>query len=229
MREQLKLEKEAQTMMRSLLVVPWILVTLMLSMTSEASAADNVHFGALGGGNFSNITIQPKTAFDPSTTSRMNLGGFVEFGLSRNIFLEARGMYVQKGADARGRGMETGFSAEAMANYVTFPVLLKVKHISELWRPYLVVGPEVGYNTSAKAVVRGPAGTLEDPDFDEGVRSWDFAVCLGGGVEIPAGRVSLLAEGLYSIGLRNIAVDVPGGNVTDVKTRTFLANFGIRF
>ena len=60
-------------------------------------------------------------------------------------------------------------------------------------------------------------------------RSWDFAVCLGGGVEIPAGRVSLLAEGLYSIGLRNIAVDVPGGNVTDVKTRTFLANFGIRF
>ncbi len=63
--------------------------------------------------------------------------------------------------------MEQDFSAEAMANYVTFPVLLKVKHISELWRPYLVVGPEIGFKTSAKAVVQGPFGVEDDPDFDE--------------------------------------------------------------
>ncbi len=214
--------------MRSLHITSLILICLMISIT-DASAAENIHFGALGGGNFSTITIDPKTAFDPSATNRANIGGFIEFGLSRNVFLETRGMYVQKGADAKGRGLEQDFRAEAMANYVTFPVLLKVKHISDLWRPYLVVGPEIGYKTSAKAVVRGPLGVEDDADFDEGVRSMDFAMCLGGGVEIPAGRVSILAEGLYSVGLRNIANVSADDNITNVKTRTFLISFGVRF
>ena len=49
------------------------------------------------------------------------------------------------------------------------------------------------------------------------------------GAEITVGRASLILEGLYSQGLRNVAVPQPGGNVDVARTRAFRLSGGIRF
>ena len=60
------------------------------------------------------------------------------------------------------------------------------------------------------------------------LKSTDVALDFGGGIEIPSGRMTVLIEGIYSLGLRNIAVPEEGENGS-AKTRTFLFSVGIRF
>jgi hypothetical protein len=60
------------------------------------------------------------------------------------------------------------------------------------------------------------------------IKSTDFALDFGGGIEVPGKRVSFLIEGIYSLGLMNL-VKTPDTDVATAKTRTFLVNLGVRF
>lgn len=206
-----------------------LVVTASFVFVPTAAAADNFfHYGILGGPNLSTIVWSPEPDAKLSTRIRGNVGAFAEFVLSRNLSLEARGMFVQKGVEA---GQVAGIIDGAVfsADYLTFPVLLKVKPDFSNWRPYLAVGPELGLRTGAKAVVY--RGSTEDTigDFEDDIASTDFALDFGGGAEIPAGRVSVVIEGLYSLGLKNTDAARDAGAPQSVKTRTFMINAGLRF
>jgi opacity protein-like surface antigen len=210
-------------MMKTLLLA----VMMVTVAASAASAADgNIHLGVLGGINLSSATFSPEQGFDLSARNRANLGAFAEFAVTRNLFLEARGMYVQKGV--KGTSSEERFTANISMNYLTFPLLLKVKANQASWKPYLVIGGELGFKTSAGANLFNNGRVEEDEDFNDGVKSTDFALDFGGGIEVPGKRVSFIIEGIYSLGLMNL-VEVPDADVVSAKTRTFLVNLGVRF
>ena len=216
-----------------------VLWAAVLITTSSVSAAERPSFGALGGLHVANLAVNP----DPTDASldsirRANIGGFVEFDLGSKISLQARCMYVPKGAALEDVAEEVDLSARTTINYVTVPVLLKIQADTAKVRPYAVLGPEIGFKTSAGASfsttsseVREFLSTLEselEDELNNNLKSPDVALDFGGGIEVPSGRMSFLIEGIYSLGLRNIAV-VPEGEEGSAKTRTFLLNVGVRF
>jgi hypothetical protein len=204
-----------------------VIVSLLAAVASSTAAAeDKLHVGVLGGLNFASAALSPEQSYDLAAMNRGNVGGFAEYDMTPNLSLEARGAYVQKGVqtDRSNRG----FRGTATIDFVSFPVLLKVKANRAAWKPFLAIGTELALKTSAKAVLQANGREEEDEDFDSGVRSTDFALNLGGGIEIPRGRVSFRIEGLYSLGLVNL-VKIPDDQVASAKTRTFLINVGVGF
>lgn len=225
-------------MSRCLFLVAVVFVATVIP-TSSAFAAEKPSFGVLGGLHLANLAIRP----DPDDVSidsiwRANVGGFVEFGLHPNVSLQARSMYVPKGA--RLEEVEDGISVSAttVINYVSVPVLLKLQTDLGKVRPYAVVGPELGFKASAGASLETSAPVPQeildmveneiDDQVKNNVKSTDIALDFSGGVEIPSGRLAVLIEGVYSIGLKNIAVPDEGEDGS-AKTRAFLFNVGIRF
>ena len=202
-------------------------VMMVAVATSSATAEDgNIHCGFLGGFNISSVGFNPEQSYDLSARNRANLGAFAEFAVTPNLLIETRGMYVQKGVKASSS--EERFTANISANYLTFPLLLKVKANRANWKPYFVVGGELGFKTSSGASLFAYGQEEQDEDFNDGVKSTDFALDFGGGIEVPGKRVSFLIEGIYSLGLMNL-VEVLDPDVTSAKTRTFLVNVGVRF
>jgi hypothetical protein len=227
-----------RTMRKGLLQFALLLAAVVLS-TYSVSAAERPSFGALGGFHIAEFSIDP----DPTDATldairRFNIGGLVELGLSPNASLQARCMYVQKGARLEDIEEEIDLSATTTIDYITVPVLLKLQVDTARIRPYAVVGPELGFKASAGATLETTADVPRDllkmvedelsDQINNELRSFDIALDFGGGIEIPTGRMSILIEALYSLGLRNLA-DPVEGEEGSAKTRAFLFDIGIRF
>jgi hypothetical protein len=216
-----------------------VLWAAVLISTSSVAAAETPSFGILGGLHLANLAIDP----DPTDARldsiwRANFGGLVELGLSPYASLQARCMYVPKGVGLEDIAEEVDLRATTVIDYVTVPVLLKIQADSEKIRPYAVVGPELGFKIQAGAsvtttsAVPGDILNMLEEDLsrqvNDNLKSTDVALDFGGGIEIPSGRMSFLIEGIYSLGLRNIAIPSEGEDGS-AKTRAFLFNIGIRF
>jgi opacity protein-like surface antigen len=212
-----------------------LIVFLALLLTkSSAWAAERPTFGLLGGLSLGNIVFDPdRPPVRRSFSTRGGLGGFVEFDLSPTLALQARAMYVQKGANlsgALGDGVRGGYFK---GDYVTVPLLLKYKPDLPRLRPYVMVGPEIGFKTHVEATVTdaaflAPGEKRSVEDFGDDVDSTDVALDFGAGLEIPSRHVAILIEALYWWGLKNVDASPEAGE-SAVKTRTFLVNVGVRF
>lgn len=187
-----------------------------------AAEGNSLHFGIQGGLCFGNLSTEPDLIpFDLETVTRGSGGAHVEFGLTGHVFLEGRVTFTQKGA--KGTVPGAGLDLRFLIDYVTVPVLLKVKGGGRL-RPFLLAGPEIGFKTGAK--VRVSLGDQsQEEDVDDDVNSTDFSASFGAGLEIPAGKVDVFLEGVYSLGLKDVS-DADDG---EVKTRAFVVSAGLRF
>ncbi len=219
--------------MRKSLFILSILLVAVLHSVSVAWAVEPPRVGLLGGFHLSNLDLDPDPAdTDNSFLTRAHIGGLAEFELSPVLSFQARGMYVQKGAVLEGDLGNLIGIGETVIDYITVPLLLKFSTDVSNVRPYVVVGPEIGFKTRAKATITDAtvldAGEEFSIDLGDEVRSTDVALDFGGGVEIPYKRVVFLLEGIYSLGLKNISVDSEEGD-GEASTRTLLFSVGVRF
>ncbi len=225
--------------MRKCLFMFAVLLVATVVSNSSLFAAEKPSFGVLGGLHLANLAVRPNpTDASLDSIKRGNIGGLVEVGLRPNVSFQARCMYVPKGARLADIADEITLSATTVIDYVSVPLLLKFKADVGKIRPYAVVGPELGFKVGAGASLSTTASVPQDildmvekeinDQVKDSVKSTDVALDFGGGIEIPSGRISILLEGLYSLGLRNIAIPDEGENGS-AKTRTFLFNAGIRF
>lgn len=211
-----------------------ILFVALLLTTSSAWAAERPTFGLLGGLSLGSIAFDPdRPPVRRSFSAGGGIGAFAEFDLSPTLALQARGMYVQKGVNlsgALGDGIRGGYFN---ADYFTVPLLLMYKPDLPRVRPYVMVGPEIGFKTSVSASVTdavflSPGEDMAVDDFEENIDATDFALDFGAGLEIPSRHVAVLIEAMYSWGLKNVDA-TPEVGESGVKTRTFLVNVGVRF
>lgn len=145
--------------------------------------------------------------------------------MNDNFAIEARGLWVRKGAKLTSSVFaDAEFRIEI--DYVSVPVLFKLRGGGAV-RPYLAVGPEVGFKTNARTRLRA-AGIEEEEDIDEDVKSTDFGLASAAGLEFAAGRVGVFVEAGYSLGLTSIDQN-PLADVTDAKNRAYLFLAGLRF
>ena len=92
-----------------------------------------------------------------------------------------------------------GAELELKLEYFEVPMMVKFDLGTSDTKPYLMVGPTIGFNMSAKL----KAAELE-VDIKEDIESVDFGVGFGAGVNVPMGNNSIFLEARYALGLTDI-------------------------
>ncbi len=250
-----------------------ICLTLLFALYNTGYSQDQpMKFGIRGGVNLANINqdfetipldvedIPLQVSFDKSNYTTFDFGGFFEYWFSNTIGIQVNGLYNMKGVKAKGgfnASFDTlGFIADIQGDiegtvkltYISFPVLAKIAFgEGNALRPYLVVGPELGFLSSAKVALEmdakieieaiGYSGTEsfdEDEDIKDQLESTEFALNIGGGVEFPLGSAKGFLDARYDLGLTKInkatgeeVEDIFGDK--DVKNNVIYVNVGIIF
>ena len=228
--------------------------------------------GIRGGVNLANINQDFETvpvdiedlplplqiSFDKSNYTTFGFGGFFEYWFSNTIGIQVNALYNMKGVKAKAdfnvsidtlgfiAGIQGDIEGTVKLTYIGFPVFAKIAFGGgNPVRPYLIVGPELGFRNAAKVTlemkakieVAGYSVTEsfdEEEDIKDQLESTEFALNIGGGVEFPLGSAKGFLEARYGLGLSKInkatgeeVVDIFGDK--DVKNNIFYINVGIIF
>ena len=153
------------------------------------------------------------------------LGGFVDVPLGTNSPLSIRGEVglVNKGAKAE----EGSATLKLNLDYIEVPVMVKYNiPVEGNLMPNLFAGPVVGFLMSAKQKYEFD-GDEEEMDVKEFLKSTDFSLCFGGGVDIVMGTSSVLTLDVrYELGLTNV-LDQDGDG--ELKNNAFMFGVGWGF
>ncbi len=94
-------------------------------------------------------------------------------------------------------------------------------------KPYIMAGPTIGFNLSAKQKITLGSDSDEE-DIKDDISSTDFGLGFGGGVNFHTGNNSIFVEVRYNIGLTNINDDSDDPD-TEIKTKGIKIFAGIIF
>jgi hypothetical protein len=192
---------------------------LSLFVPSASSAQTDV--GLKGGIAFSNLSnlrdaIDFGGAVDINARKGVVLGPFVSVGISDSFAVQAEALFAARGATATDGRNELRIEL----GYVDVPILARFTPAAN--RPfYVLVGPSVNLNVSAKAVDVVPVEAEEDIKDD--IKTAELALVFGAGLNLHRGFV----EGRYVAGLTSISAD-PDIDAA-VRNRGFAILVGVRF
>ena len=220
-----------------------LLIGALCSLFIPLTAYPQVQVGLVGGVNVATLTDEDPDVVDVSSRTRFSLGVVVDVALGRGFSLRTEPTFLRKGAVTTvSDGLISGEN-EFLLSYLEVPLLLSYTFGAGPVRPYLTAGPSIGLFLDADdAVLRRPDGVFK-ADIDEVVERFDVGLALGSGVSYPVGRVTLFAQGRYTLGLTNInqgglitirddVNDLPLElelDATDTKTRGFQIMAGVTF
>jgi hypothetical protein len=186
------------------------------------TAAQDVRGGVLGGIAFSNLSNLTEAIdfgssdVDIKRRTGVVVGAFVSIDVNDRFAVQPEVLYVMKGATATDGVNE----ARIELSYIDIPIL--ARFTPSPGNPfYVVAGPSVNFNVSAKLVDVVPADV--EVDIDEDVKDVEFGVVLGAGL----GFGRFFTEGRYVAGVSNIADD-PEIDAS-VRNRSFVILAGVRF
>lgn len=173
---------------------------LALLIASTAQAQMSV--GLRGGLSYAElagdqISTDPKTGFVA--------GAYVGIKISGNWVVMPEASYVQKGAKVEGFEEATGepLTVTTDIDYVELlvPVGINLAVESESVQPRLYAGPTLGFALRCKI----DPDTGETPsDCKDSVKSTDFGLVFGIGVELGSGPGAFLADLRYDYGIADI-------------------------
>jgi len=187
---------------------------LAAGLSAASAGAGDAAFGVKAGVNLATfrgdgaVLENDRGAISPGNRVGFVGGVFLSLPLGPSALIQPEVVYTQKGARYASGGDEIVWEA----NYLEIPLLLKVRLGSGAARPALFVGPAAAFKLDAKAVGRSADGEQdENTEIGESVRSVDWGLVLGGGVDIAAGDGTLTLEGRYTLGLSPLAKDPEPG------------------
>ncbi len=161
-------------------------IVIILTVFLLVSGAYAQTVKVLGGLNFSNYHSTNET-----TSQKFGYWGGVGFELG-SVFLtgEIDILYFQKGAtiDVKGKNVDLTLSE------LLLPAMIRIKFLPKT-SPYIFGGGEVGYVLSYKS---SDAAALAGQDV---VKSWDYGLVFGAGIELWVGSAGIVVEGRYHYGM----------------------------
>ncbi len=198
--------------------------TLVLGVTMSSAAfaqtsRNVVEFGIEGGATFS--TFGGKDAVGPyGTHTGFALGGFLRAEMGPHFALRPALLFVQKGVRHGPPGdvdeIKLGYLQVPFFGEARFPLAADGRVGSHLY-----VGPAIAFRTGCSiSEPRGlPSQTCNDARSK--VKSTDFSLVLGGGVDVGHAAIDLR----YDLGLTTLDSSSPA---VDVKNRTLSVLVGWR-
>jgi hypothetical protein len=140
-------------------------------------------------------------------------GASAEYPFSDIVSVQGEIVYAMKGwksDELYGGTVELDQSISQLE----IPVLLRLNSPTEGPGPYLIMGPAlfIGVSDNFEAKVAGITVPVDEDDFT--VRSTQFGVVLGGGMEFPVDKYVVSIEGRGSIGLTPAYEDIEFDSAT---------------
>jgi hypothetical protein len=196
-----------------------------IAVTPTAAQTKKVHFGVTGGANFATWTGSDVGSGAKRRTGFTG-GGMVTMHLSPAAAVQTGLRYSQEGT---GADLGSGISGSFKVDYLRVPLYLKVgtklQGTTPIY-PHLYAGPAVGFKVRCKVEASSGSQSAEadcdDPSIQAKVKSTDFGLHFGAGVDI--GHFNL--GGRYELGLTSI--DDSGGGA-DIKNSVLAVVAGYDF
>jgi hypothetical protein len=212
-----------------------LMAGLVLTLAGSSTALPQrrpmkVHFGVLGGAAFDKPGGADATDVN-QTYAGFGVGGFVGLQLTPVFAIQPEALYVQKGAKGTVSDPGGTITGKIKVAYFEIPVLAKLRMPvkgADIVSPHVYAGPALAYKAGCHVnIAQGSFSASEScsaPDVEGRIKSTDFSVVLGGGVDI--GRA--IVDVRYGLGLTKISVD-SSGTARDVKNRTLYLLVGWTF
>jgi len=172
--------------------------------------------------NIAGLNVKPAgTGEDYSSLLGFGLGGVVTYPLSGGFALQGEPMILQKG----GKLTEFDETVTLRLLYIEIPVFIRynIAMANESVRPYVILGPNLGIRTSAKAVF--PDGSTDD--ISDQFAGTDLGLGFGGGVEVPYNKLIFFGETRYVFGLNDINAETDADE-SKVRNRGLQILLGIK-
>ena len=145
-------------------------------------------------------------------------GAYFGIGISGGFSLQPEILYVQKGTQIKENEVRVVFRAD----YLEIPILAKYAFaLSPQARVFVFAGPALAIKVSGKLFVE--TDEFSDSEELEDLKSTDFGLTFGGGLELPFGALRLSADIRYTLGLSKIYED------EDIKNGALLVLLGVGF
>lgn len=193
-----------------------LFVTALLTLPAAAGV------GVKGGLAMPTLAFSALAEAPPLTTLSTPMGG-VYFGLGLGLFsIQPEILYVRMGA----RMEETPDWMEDRLDYIQVPLLLKINVLPGPISPMIYGGPYGAYLLKATGVANID-GVSESTDIKDQIKSTDYGIAFGGGIDFKLAVVKLSAEVRYNLGLANIAKNAEAGFW--VKNRCLMVLVGVGF
>lgn len=206
---------------------------LILIMIGGKSMAQT--FGVKAGMNFSNLLNKDndfKYSEEYKTRIGFNLGATMELPLSGPILFETGLIIDTKGykATVNDPGIERRYKFNT--TYLDIPLHIKYAFEFSGLKPYVAVGPYIGFGISGKIIVKTIINSVSSEtsdavnwgnDNNSDLKQLDGGLDFGGGLEF--GNIYLGAN--YSLGLANICPNPDNGQ--KYNNRLFSISLGYKF
>ncbi len=181
-----------------------IIVSAIILMTFGAFQAKSaVDLGVIGGINNTTLKFEPEDNFDMEGRNGAAFGLFMNLQTNEFLSLQITPMWVQKGGEARFDSDLLDY-AEYKANYFEIPVLARINFDAGMIKPYLIIGPSVGFQLDAEYVADDGSTT----DISDQTENMDFSLMGGAGLELEFDGLSLFGQFTYTHGLSDLDNDV---------------------
>jgi len=200
---------------------------IVLTLLPVAGRADEpsrpLHVGVLGELGLSRMSITPLPLdVAVGSATRAGAGLTLDLRMSRALSLELRALFAH-----RGTAFTVGDRRATLeSRYLALPLLLKARAGRGPLQPYLALGPEIAFKTTAR-IRAVEAGITAERDAGDQLKDMAFGLDFGAGVERRWGRATTFAEATYALGLSNVAAGTSDGERARTRNLTFGA--GVRF
>lgn len=179
------------------------LISVFIITFSAPVLSQKMYVGALGGPNFSDLSINfvdiTHTGYEISSRTLFGVGGFIGINLNEFLSIQLEPLFMQKG------GLYTEPSTPDMqikSNHIDVPLILKAG-IGEKIQPYILGGVYLSFVLDASLETE-LAGLSLVGDLTEILNRTEFGALIGVGISMPVWYGLLLIEGRYALGLSNL-------------------------
>ncbi|MCK4413035.1 MAG: PorT family protein [Candidatus Eisenbacteria sp.] len=206
-----------------------LLALLVAAPAMGQMVEKQIYFGIKGGVNMANLSVDPEP--DEDFKSRMGIvgGASLSFVISPGMTLDTDFLLVQRGAKVDEKEVEAedglySLKNEIKLSYLSINPMFRFTVQNEGMAPYFMAGPEISFLLSANAEgeerIEYHDGEVEVEEWDEDikdyVKSTDFGLNFGAGLQFPSGNSSIFFEARYYLGLSDISDD--SGDEDDDKS-----------
>jgi len=212
------------------LIMAMLVVFVLICLVPQASFAQKgVRWGLMGGINSANIRVSGQDAASIDWKSILGIrgGGFVRIHFHDVVAIQGETFFSQMGSKYEEMILGTNYKEELKLTYIEVPLLVKVVLPTQSSiKPNIFSGSYVALNLDAKATTY-IAGVKEGEEDLEDVRTLDYGLVFGAGLDIELGNLMLIFDARYNLGLTKI--NDPEGLDIAVKNNALVAMLGIGF
>ncbi len=184
-------------MKRELLLLAVVLFGFFL-LAGQISAQPDIDLGIKAGLNLANFSGDDAQGLDVKTG--IAVGAFMGVNFPGGLTIQPEALYSMKGSKDEGMGIELKFEFD----YLEIPVLLKYSIPTPgMVKPALFFGPAVGILLKGDITlsIGDQSGTLDAKDY---LKSTDFGLVFGGGVDFSVGKGKIITDIRYTLGLSTV-------------------------